>query len=278
LPRPAVHIIFNKEDELDFEEEWQAEEERVDGLLKEANRYVSALKGWKRACVTGHFNDRQKASSLVAQMAPNFAEPVTRAAGAWSVDVREYLGGDQWRKDVIATTASERFGLRVAEENDTLVSSPVIVRAQPGRGVLQIGRQNWPHLRPRAVAAELKRLRDRTGSANSAEFLESLYGVWNSQKASKPVYLKFREIYEMWSLTPGWKRENPLAKFAQDVYALNRADLESTRAGKKFEFVRPSANAKANETLNVIAEDGRLVSYLGIRFYEPSTERALTPD
>jgi len=263
---------------LDFEAEWQAEEERVDGLLKEANRYVSSLKAWKRACVTGHFNDRQKASSLAAQMAPDLAEPVTQAASAWNVDVREYLSGDQWRKDVMTTAASERFGLRVAEENDTLVSSPVIVRAQAGRGVLQINRQNWPHLRPRAVAAELKRLRDRTGSANSAEFLESLFAVWNSQKASKPVYLKFREIYDMWILTPGWKRENPLAKFAQDVYALNLASIDATRAGKRFEFIRPSANPKLNEIITVIAEDGRPISYLGIRFYAPTLSREPAAD
>jgi len=263
---------------LEFEEEWQAEEARVDALLKEANRYLSALKAWKKASQTGHFNDRQKASSLAAQMAPAMAEPVKQAASAWNVDVREYLGGDQWRRDVITTAASEPFSLRVTEENDTLVSSPVIVRALPWRGVLQIGRQSWPHLRPRAIATELKRLRDRTGSANSAEFLESLLAVWNSQKASNPVYLKFRDIYDMWSLTPGWKRENPLAKFVQDVYALNRAGLETTRSGKKFEFIRPSANAKQNETLTVIAEDGRTLRYLGIRFYDPASEPSTAPD
>ena len=67
-----------------------------------------------------------------------------------------------------------QFGLRITEEGETLVSSPVIVRAQVGRGVLQIGRQSWPHTRPGAVAAELKRLRDRMSAANSSDFLESL--------------------------------------------------------------------------------------------------------
>ena len=255
---------------MEFEEEWQADEERVDRLLKDAGRYVSALKAWKKACKTGHFNDRQKASVQAAQLAPALTEPVSRAASAFGVDVREYLSDDQWRKDVITTASSDPFSLRVAEENDTVVSSPVVVRSQPGRGALQIGRQNWPHLRPKAVAAELKRLRDRTGSANSAEFLESLYAVWNVQKDSLLVFLKLREIYDMWCLTPGWKRENPTAKFTQDVYALHRAGIDLTRAGKKIDFVTPSANAKNNEIFTVIAEDGRPLRYHGIRFSDPS--------
>ncbi|HLJ53438.1 MAG TPA: hypothetical protein VKT77_00280, partial [Chthonomonadaceae bacterium] len=238
------------------------------GLMKEAGRYLGALKAWKKACKTGQYNDRQKAAGLAAQLAPALAEPAERAASSFAVDVREYLSGEQWRRDVIEAAASDPIRLRVAEEGDTLVSSPVIVRAQPGRAALQIGRQNWPHLRPRAVAAELKRLRDRTGSANSSEFLESLFAVWNSQKANRPVFIRFREIYEMWSLTPGWKRENPAAKFAQEIYALSRSGIAATRSGRRYEIITPSANAKPAEIYNVIAEDGRTVCYLGIRFDE----------
>ena len=259
---------------MDFEDEWQADEERVDRLLKEAGRYVSALKAWKKACQTGHANDRQKASGQAAQLAPALAEPVSQAASAFGTDPRDYLADGKWRKDVIEAAASEAFSLRVTEENDTLVSSPVVVRAQAGRGVLQIGRQNWPHLRPKAVAAELKRLRDRTGSANSAEFLESLSAVWNKQQSTNPVFLKLREIYDMWTLTPGWKRENPISKFTQDVYALHRSGVTLTRAGKQIDFVTPSANAKANEILTVIAEDGRTLRYHGIRFSDPSKRSA----
>ena len=251
---------------MEFEEQWQQEEERVDALLKNANRYVSTLKSWKKSCATGDFNARDKAAALALQLAPALAPLVAEAASAWQFDVREYLASPQWRRDVIAAGASERIGLRITEEGETLVSSPVIVRALVGRGVLQIGRQAWPHLRPRAVAAELKRLRDRMGAANSSEFLESLYAVWLRQKNDSTVYLRFRDIYDLFSLTPGWKRENPLAKFAQDVYALHRSALSFTRAGKKYEFVMPSANAKEREILTVIAEDGRTIRYMGIRF------------
>ena len=253
---------------MEFELEWQADEERVDRLLKDAGRYVSALKAWKKACKTGQFNDRQKASGQAAQLAPALAEPALSAASGFSLDVRQYLAGDQWRRDVITTSSAEPFSLRVAEENDTLVSSPVVVRAQPGRGTLLIGRQNWPHLRPSAVAAELKRLRERTGSANSAEFMESLSAVWTRQSGANPVFLRFKEVYDMWSLTPGWKRENPLAKFAQDVYALHRSELMFTRAGRKIVWITPSASAKPIEILTVIAEDGRPLRYHGFRFSE----------
>jgi hypothetical protein len=116
-------------------------------------------------------------------------------------------------------------------------------------------------------------LRDRAANANSSEFLESLYAVWNRQKASGAVHLRLREVYDMWSLTPGWKRENPLAKFAQDVYALHRSELRATRGGVPFELVTPSANVKASEVLTVIAEDGRTLRFTGIRFSKPTSGR-----
>lgn len=258
---------------MGFDEEWQADDERVDRLLKDATRYVSSLKAWKKACQTGNFNERQKASALAAQLAPALAEPVSQAASAFGMDAREYLSEAAWRRDVIAIAAVEPFGLRVSEEADTLVSSPVVVRALPGRGVLQIGRQSWPHLRPRAVAAELKRLRERTAGAGSADFLESLFAVWNRQRSDGLVFMRLRDIYELWALTPGWKRENPPAKFAQDVYGLHRSGTTVTRGGKKIDFVTPSGNAKTGEIYTVIAEDGRTLRYHGIRFSDPGAAR-----
>jgi hypothetical protein len=251
---------------VEFEVAWQADEERVDALLKEANRYVGALKAWKKACQIGHFNNRQKAAAQAEFLAPALASPTAAASSAWTFDVRDYLSGEAWRQEIMAVAATDKFDLRVLEENDTLVSSPVVVRALPGRSVLQIGRVNWPALRPKVVAAELKRLRERTGASNSQEFLESLYAVWDRLKNPDMIFLRFREIYDLFSLTPGWKRENPPAKFGQDIYALHRSGLETTRGGKKFEMVTPSATAKEREIYTVISEDGRPLRYHGIRF------------
>jgi hypothetical protein len=39
---------------LRLEEALQGHEEKVDSLLKAAGKYLSALKGWKKACQQGH--------------------------------------------------------------------------------------------------------------------------------------------------------------------------------------------------------------------------------
>ena len=87
------------------------------------------------------------------------------------------------------------------------------------------------------------------------------------------IHLRLKEVHTLFSLTPGWKRDNPLTKFGQDVYALHRSPLSFTRAGKKYEFVMPSANAKEGDILTVIAEDGRPIRYYGIRFEDDKDQK-----
>src|SRR5579872_5847746 len=161
-----------EERSLNLVQSLQEHEERVDALLKTANRYVGALKAWKKACQTGHMANRQKAAAQAEEMAPALAAPTAETAASWDFDVRAYLDSDEWRCELEAAT--EKQALRVLEDGDNLISSPVIVRAQPGRGMLRIGKINWPTIHPKVTAAELKRLRDRASAANSQEFLESL--------------------------------------------------------------------------------------------------------
>jgi hypothetical protein len=217
----------------------QEHEAQVDSLLKDANKYLGALKTWKKACQTGHLANRQKAAAQATELAGGLREPTQGTAASWEFDTRAYLESDDWREEV-QTTAAERFGLRVLEEGDTLISSPVVIRALPGRAALQIGKVNWPTLRPRIVAAELRRLRDRASSANSQEFVDSL--------------------------TPGWKKDNPPAAFGQAVYALHRSEIRATRGGRSFEIVYPSGNVKERDVFTVIAEEGKALRYYGIRF------------
>ena len=249
---------------VNIEEAWQADEERADALLKAANKYVGVLKAWKKATLSGHFGNRQKAAAQAEELARTLAEPTGEAASAWTFDVREYLVGDFWRTEL--EEAAAKAELRLIEDNETLISSPVVVRSQPGRGIIQIGKVNWPQIRPRVVVSELKRLRDRAAGANSQEFVESLAAaVAYLQRPGEP-FVKFFDIYNMFSLTPGWKKENPPAAFAQAIYALHRSEVTSTRGGKRYEIIYPSANFKEKEVFPVMAEDGRAIRYFGIRF------------
>jgi hypothetical protein len=154
----------------------------------------------------------------------------------------------------------------MSEDGDLLVSSPVVVRAQPARNSVQIGKVNWPNIHPQIIAAELKRLRDRTAAANSQEFLESLYRTCLRSTRPEVMFVKFREVYDRWCETPGYKKENPLAAFAQQIYALERSGIRTTKAGNRFSIVRPSGHPKERDILSVISEDGQTLRYYGIEF------------
>lgn len=243
----------------------QQHEESVDTLLKAANRYVGAVKAWKRACQSGHLGNLQKAAAQAAEMSGGLPGATSETRAGWDFDARAYLEGDAWR-DELQATASERYGLRTLPDGDTLISSPVTVRAVPSRGVLQIGKMSWPNLRPKVAAAELRRLRDRTAAANSQEFVESLFNASQYLGGKDNPSAKLRDIYDLFCLTPGYRKENPPAAFGQQVYALHRSDIRTTRGGRKFEIEYPSGNVRDRDVFTVIAEDGRPIRYYSIWF------------
>ena len=260
---------------MSLEEALKEQETQVDGLIKSANKYVGSLKAWKKACQIGHVGNLQKASAQAEELVGGLPIPTAEAKSAWNFDVRDYLENEDWRKDIQAA-AEAKFGIRVLEDNDTLISSPVIVRSQPGSSRLVLGKVAWPTIHPLVVAAELKRLRDRAAAANSQEFLDALFAA--AQHISRTVndknvkvdspkpFASFKDIYDLFALTPGWKKENPSAAFGQAIYALQRSEIRLTRAGRKFEFEYATGNVKDKDLFIVIAEDGRSIRYFGIQF------------
>jgi hypothetical protein len=250
---------------LALEEALQEHEEQVTALLKSANRYVGALKAWKKACQTGEIGNLQKAAGQAAEIGRSLPEATEQTQSAWQFDVRGYLEDGDWIREV-QSIATEKYDLRTIEDDGTLISSPVTVRSLPGRGTLAIGKLNWQKLRPVLVAEELKRLRDRAASANSQEFAESLFGAWQYLSSNGTTTVRFRDIYTLFSLTPGYKKDNPPAAFAQQIYALHRSGVRTTRGGRKFEIEYPSGRIKESDVFQVTAEDGRLLRYYSIYF------------
>ena len=250
---------------MTLEDALQEQKERVDALIKSAKKYGSALTAWKKACQTGHMANLQKQASLATELVATLVEPTGEASEAWDFDVRAYLESSQWRKEIRAA-ALQRHELRMIEDGDLLISSPVVVRAQPARNSVQIGKVNWPNIHPQLVAAELKRLRDRTAAANSQDFLESLYRTCLRSTRPEVMFVKFREVYDQWCDTPGYKKETPLAAFAQQIYALHRSGIRTTKGGNRFDFTTPSGHPKERDILSVISEDGQTIRYYGITF------------
>lgn len=247
-----------------LEEALQEQEEKVDALLKAAGKYVGALKSWKKACQTGHIATLNKSASQAVELVSEIPAKASDTKESWTFDITNYLEGDYWLKELQAIAAG-KFSLRTLEDGDTLISSPVTVRAAPSRNALTLGKTSWTNLRPAVVASELKKLRDKTKDANSQEFLESLYRAFQREKGAVD-FMRFRDIHDLFSLAPGYKKDNSIAAFTQQIYALNQSDIRTTRGGIKFGIESPTSGAKPRDIVSVVTEDGRTILYYTIWF------------
>jgi len=250
---------------VSLEEALQEHEKRVDGLLSAANKYVGALKAWKKACQVGHIGNLTKAAAQSEELVNALPDTTNETRSSWDFDIRAYLESEAWRRE-IQSLAAERYSLKILEEDETLISSPITLRAQSARSTLALGKVNWALIRPRIVVAELKRLRDRTNAANSQEFVESLYSACVHLSSKEDPIARFRDIYDLFCLAPGYKKEVPPAAFAQQIYALHRSDVRATRGGRKLEIEYPAGNYKEKDVFTVMSEDARPIRYFNIFF------------
>ncbi len=253
-----------------LEEALSDHEGQVDSLLKQCSKLTAALKGWKRACSDGAINDRQKHADQASSIALQFGPAIQGVARQWTFDSREYLSSDVWQNELIEV-AAKHSSLRVFLEGGELVSSPVVLRPDPSRACLRLGKVRWSKLRPRRIVDELVKLKDRGERQNVQEFLDALYASVEYLNRNKPqlgstVYAKLRDVYDLFSLTPGWKKENSEAAFAQYLYALDRSETRMTRSGKMYDLERAAGQPKARDLFAVVAEDGRTIRYYGIHF------------
>lgn len=261
-----------------LEDALRTHEDAVDNLLRKAQKYAGTLKSWKKACQNGNVNDLQKQIECAQSQAREVSELTQVAASTWQFDIVGYLDSSAWQEE-LQETAAEKYKLQVLTELNMVLSAPVSVKAQPQRTRLLIGKVGWSNLRPSVVASELKRLRERAFESASQDLLDSLYHACKylyaqaqggkkgkQQSFNGSLFAKFRDIYDLFCLTPGWKRDNPPAVFGQAIYALHRSQVRATRSGIPYEFEYPSGNPKEKDVFDVVGDDGRTIRYYGIHF------------
>lgn len=255
-----------------FEEAISTHEGQVDGLIKQCTQLMGALKAWKKACSEGAINDRQKHSDKALMLSEQVGPAVKEVASNWEFDVKAYLSSDDWQTELTEYASKQPSSLRIFQESGELVCSPVVLKSEPSRLAIRIGKTNWSKLRIRKVVAELVRLRDQGSKQNVQEFLDALLTAveyLNRNKDSLNVieYAKLRDVYDLFCLTPGWKKENSVASVAQQLYVLHKSGLNVTRSGKMFRFEAPTGSPKSRDIFEVVDEDGKLIRYYGIQFY-----------
>jgi hypothetical protein len=248
-----------------IEEALRDHELHVDEAIKAASRYLSHLKAWKKSCRTGHIGNRNRSSDAALADLAGLDELTNAAFRSWTFDPRAYLDGDDWRQELQA--AADAAGLRTVVEDETLVSPPVIIRAAPGQSRLLIGKIGWAALHPKLTVEYLKKLRERsTSESASQQFLNAIYDACRVKSEEPRHYTRFIDLYRLFSLAPGWAKENSKASFAQQIYALQRSEVRTTRDGRTFDIEYPSGKPRESDILSIVSDDGRLIRYYGIYF------------
>lgn len=247
-----------------LEEALQEHEARVADLQKVCARLNAQVKAWKKACDEGNVAALQKAQVQVEELLPLLQEKSSEAGASWNFDAREYLESGRWRRDL--AEAGQRMGLSIVEDGEHVVSYPVLVSSQPRTASLKIGKKAWPRLRPRALASELKRIRDKKSNSGVQEFLEHLFRAWQDLAQNGRTMVTFQEIYDRFSQAPGWKKDNPKEDFGLQIHALARSEIRMTKSGRKHYIERPSGKFKESDVFVVYREDGQPTRYLGIEF------------
>ena len=252
-----------------FETALAQHEAVVDALIKEASRYTAALKKRKKACKGGNMADRQKAADQAIRLAVDIASSA-QVAGEWSFDVRAWLASRAWRGEIAdALDATGLIAIEAPSDKPAgaLVCPPLPLLPEPDKVSVRAGRNTFRSLRPSFVAAEIQRLRARVAGAKTQEFLESLYAMTRHLAGASDLRATFRAIYTLFSLSPGWKKENTELDFGQRVYALRESGLRTTKDGKRFQIQIPSGTVKKKDIFRVYGDDGREHLFYAIRFF-----------
>jgi hypothetical protein len=238
-------------------------------ILRLGRDLQKALKGWHQAQLDGNCGDIRKFAEQVVELSAKLSEPAAEAAKSWDFDSKEYLSSSAWLEELVAATSKDASGIRAFPVANELVCSPVVVRADPSRQALKIGKKSWKKMKPDLVIAELKKISSSSSGQNSQILLDSLCAATeylNPDKKAGNIYAKLRDIYELYCLVPGYKKDNPELSFAQALYALHRSEVQVSRSGRKYEFGFPEGQPKSRDLFTVIAADGRTISYYMINF------------
>jgi hypothetical protein len=132
-------------------------------------------------------------------------------------------------------------------------------------GSIRLGRRALSTARPSAVAAILKRERDRVSSVSS-DFLRAVARAYFLiTKPHLGVSVSISEIYALLTLLPGSGKEYTEADFARDIGILKESGDHLTDDGHRISFPA-STSARLNQGHPIVTSDGRADTLASIRF------------
>lgn len=250
-----------------LEDALAASEAELATVARTVATLAAEVKKARTKAATGELRDLRKALENVGQLGAAVQERTTAAAKLWRFDDEEHLASGGWRAEVLRH--AEAAGVRAFEQDDRLVSYPVLVAVVPGAASIRIDKRLSRRLRPSYVVRELAALQQRKPAFRHEAFLESLAEGYDRQIAvdglHKGAVVHLVDVHKTLTLLPGQAREYPLAEFARDLYLLDASGVATTRAGRRLSLPA-STTTKGGKVLRTVTRDGQPKAYAGVSF------------
>lgn len=254
-----------------LEEALQQTEADADASLKTAAAVSRSLKRLRTVVHEGNLREVHTALSAAEQSVEALHQQVTRTVQGWDFDEASYFSSGAYIDELLTTAA--RMQVAIFEQDDRLYCYPSLLRVLPSEPALLIDRTRERRLRPSAVVAHLRTLRDRPARFRPDAFLEALFKAYRtlvqrhgSGKLESAPVERLARVYELLTLLPGQSREYSSHEFARDIYLLDRSGITETRDGFVVSFPASTGTKSASGTITAITENGQERRYWGIAF------------
>ena len=259
-----------------FEQALEKIEREADAALGSAERLVKGLKGLKQAAQLGDVRGIQGGLGSLGQVASAAAQNVDNLADSWTFDAEAYLRDGGYTRELLAQARAA--GLSISEQDGRLFAFPVLVSLDPGRAAVSVDRKAVRGIRPSALLRVLTQQQKRPPRFKPEAFLASLYagyvasikGEWK-RDVPGPV-IRLLDIYTLFTLLPGGKKDYSQIEFARDVYLLDTTPDLLTADGFRLGFEASTGTKGRAGVLSIVTEGGSERRYYGVSFAKAERE------
>jgi hypothetical protein len=226
----------------------------------------------QKAAQQGDLRKLRAAPDAIRQSMNTLDAQVTQVEASWSFDEESYLRDGQFVAELLEE--ARRQGVRLIQQDDRLYSYPVLISVSPSDRLIKIDRKPERNLRPSVLIGMLRERQRAQPRFRASAFLESMWAAYqiaverDRTKRDIGSVVPLREIYDLFTLMPGQKREYTLPEFTRDVYLLDQESDLTTSSGATIAFHASTGTKSERGVLSIVTQTGAEKRYFGISFTE----------
>ena len=218
---------------------------------------------------------KQRQISLDAALT-NLTQTVNNSVHSWPFQEEQE---EQYLREGYAAelkNAAAARGLQILDGDNSLISSPSIVRILPSNRAVRIDKKQTSTIRPSHLVGLLQANQKKVSGYRPGQFLESLYTVYADiaredgaerlMAGRQGRVIPLARIYRLITALPSIRREYNETDFARDLYQLDSSGIKTTRSGAAVSFPASTGARNSRGVFTFVGPDGSNVSYYGIRF------------